>query len=65
MNEAKEYDSLEVYHIRDDKKYKQKIEDTLRQLNVNLVLARSKSKRWPSRGCVRRKERSIHAKRRD
>ena len=36
MNEAKEYDSLEAYHLRDDKKYKQKIEDTLRQINVRL-----------------------------
>lgn len=34
MNEAKEYDSLEAYHLRDDKKYKQKIEDTLKQINV-------------------------------
>ena len=34
MNEAKEYESLEVYHLRDDKKYKQKIDDTLRSVNV-------------------------------
>jgi hypothetical protein len=37
MNEAKEYDTIEQYHMRDDKKYKQKIEDTLRQVNVRMV----------------------------
>lgn len=34
MNEAKEYDSLESYHLRDDKKYKQKIDETLSKINV-------------------------------
>jgi hypothetical protein len=36
MNEAKEYDTLEAYQLRDDKKYKQRIDDTLRQVNVTL-----------------------------
>lgn len=35
MNEAKEYDTIQQYHMRDDKKYKQKIDDTLHQINVN------------------------------
>lgn len=35
MNEAKQYDNLEAYQLRDDKKYKQRIEDTLRQVNVS------------------------------
>ena len=34
MNEAKEYDSIDAYHVRDDKKYRQKIDDTLRLINV-------------------------------
>lgn len=38
MNEAKEYDTIEQYLMRDDKKYRQKIEDTLRQVNVKMML---------------------------
>ena len=34
MNEAKKYDTLEMYQLRDDKKYKQKIDETLHQINV-------------------------------
>lgn len=34
MNEAKEYDTIEDFHQRDDKKYKQKIQETLHQINV-------------------------------
>ena len=42
MNEAKQYDSLETYHLRDDRKYKQRIEDTLKIVNVPLKLSRTK-----------------------
>lgn len=38
MNEAKEYDTLEMYQLRDDKKYKQKIDETLHQINVLVYL---------------------------
>ena len=34
MNEAKQYDTLDSYHLRDDKKFKQRIDDTLRIVNV-------------------------------
>lgn len=44
MNEAKEYDTIEQFHIRDDKKYKQRIDDTLRQINVAVQAFRSKSR---------------------
>lgn len=33
MNESKEFDTIDDYHMRDDKKYKQKIDDVLRQIN--------------------------------
>lgn len=36
MNEAKEYDTIEDFHQRDDKKCKQKIEETLHQINVHM-----------------------------
>lgn len=36
MNEAKEYDSIDAYHVRDDKKYRQKIDDTLRLINAEV-----------------------------
>ena len=38
MNEAKEYDTLEMYQLSDDKKYKQKIDETLHQINVLVYL---------------------------
>lgn len=44
MNEAKEYDTIEQFHTRDDKKYKQRIDDTLRQINVVVEAFRSKSR---------------------
>ncbi len=34
MNQAKEYDTIELYFQRDDKQYRQRIEETLRQVNV-------------------------------
>lgn len=42
MNEAKEYDTIEDFHQRDDKKCKQKIEETLHQINVIWKSLRSK-----------------------
>ena len=45
MNEAKQYDSLEAYHHRDDKKYKQRIEDTLKQVNVCNYLMQTEVKK--------------------
>jgi hypothetical protein len=45
MNEAKEYDTIEQYHMRDDKKYKQKIDETLHQINVTIRSPREKSKK--------------------
>lgn len=36
MNEAKEYDTIEDFHQRDDKKYKQKIQETLHQINIEV-----------------------------
>ena len=45
MNEAKQYDTLESYHLRDDKKYKQRIEDTLRIVNVHIIIKQNEVKK--------------------
>ena len=63
MNEAKEYDSIEAYHVRDDKKYRQKIDDTLRLINVRPLPPRLKSRRSPSRRCARRNARNTPRRR--
>lgn len=34
MNEAKEYDTIDDYHQREDPKYKQRLEERLREINV-------------------------------
>lgn len=58
MNEAKQYDNLEAYHIRDDKKYKQRIEDTLRQVNAEVKkLAVEKMREQERKEHPRQKER--------
>ena len=48
MNESKEFDTIDDYHMRDDKKYKQKIDDVLRQINVLHPLCRTKPGNSPT-----------------
>lgn len=65
MNEAKEYDTIEQYHMRDDKKYKQRIEDTLRQVNVGIMLLSPKSRRLLKTRPRKKKGRNTLAKRKE
>lgn len=65
MNEAKEYDTLEMYQLRDDKKYKQKIDDTLHQINVSQIICRMKSRSWHRKRPEKKRGSSIPRKRRE
>ena len=65
MNEAKQYESLEAYHLRDDKAYKQRIEETLKQVNVAEMIGRLKSKKSRSKGRERMSDESIPKSARD
>lgn len=51
--------------MRDDKKYKQKIEDTLQQINVLQNLRSRNSGKWPTRRPKKKSGRSIPKKKRD
>lgn len=59
MNEAKEFESIDVYQMREDKKYKQKIEDTLKLVNVTLIQIRLKSDDSLMKECVKNNANSI------
>jgi hypothetical protein len=38
MNEAKEFDTIEDYYMRDDARYRQRIDERLREVNVRCWL---------------------------
>lgn len=65
MNEAKEYDTLEMYQLRDDKKYKQKIDETLHQINVSLEICRMKSRSWHRKRPEKKRGSNILRKRKE
>lgn len=63
MNEAKQYNTMEEYHERDDGRYKQRIQDRLREVNVILLLhTRHKSKSALLNECVNKRKNSILVK---